>query len=251
MAYGVAKGLLDQEIAIANAAVAVIVAALAAAGSKARGSGPWQFTRKAVGLPLAIGIIEGFRSVMATRGSEFAKAVMGPWYSVIKTLGPDLAARLVKSINVGMDKVKTAGVKGLGNAAGAIIAAAKKYGVDARAALAVAMGEGGTSYGQVGDKGTSFGPFQQHIGGANPYGDPAAGSRLLEQHSWYRGRSERMAEAGAKGKVGLDAIQYHHREVREAAGEAAGGRHRQGVRGVQEARPPICPRPGRTRRPPC
>lgn len=46
---------------------------------------------------------------------------------------------------------------------------ARKYGVDPRAALAIASVEGGF-HGSVGDNGTSFGPFQLHEGGALPHG---------------------------------------------------------------------------------
>lgn len=46
---------------------------------------------------------------------------------------------------------------------------AAKYGVDPRAALAIASVEGGF-HGSVGDNGTSFGPFQLHEGGALPHG---------------------------------------------------------------------------------
>jgi hypothetical protein len=46
----------------------------------------------------------------------------------------------------------------------------RQFGVDPRAALAVAMGEGGLRWGAVGDNGTSYGPFQLHVGGALPAG---------------------------------------------------------------------------------
>lgn len=46
---------------------------------------------------------------------------------------------------------------------------ARKYGVDPRAALAIASVEGGF-HGAVGDHGTSGGPFQLHVGGALPRG---------------------------------------------------------------------------------
>lgn len=50
---------------------------------------------------------------------------------------------------------------------------ARKYGVDPRAALAIASVEGGF-HGSVGDNGTSFGPFQLHEGGALPHGRGAS-----------------------------------------------------------------------------
>ena len=46
---------------------------------------------------------------------------------------------------------------------------ARRYGVDPRAALAIASVEGGF-HGAVGDHGTSGGPFQLHVGGALPRG---------------------------------------------------------------------------------
>lgn len=49
-----------------------------------------------------------------------------------------------------------------------IRAKARRYGVDPRAALAVASTEGLS--GGVGDQGTSYGPFQLHVGGALPQG---------------------------------------------------------------------------------
>jgi len=55
-----------------------------------------------------------------------------------------------------------------------IIQKARKYGLDPAAVLAVANVEGGIKRGAVGDQGTSFGPFQLHVGGALPKGRGAA-----------------------------------------------------------------------------
>ncbi len=52
-----------------------------------------------------------------------------------------------------------------------IAAGAQRRGLDPAAVLAVATAEGSFS-GAVGDNGTSFGPFQLHIGGALPSGIP-------------------------------------------------------------------------------
>lgn len=57
-----------------------------------------------------------------------------------------------------------------GDAVPDILDAAKKYGVDDWVALSLAQGEGGLNYGSVGDNGTSFGPYQLHVGGALPPG---------------------------------------------------------------------------------
>jgi hypothetical protein len=46
--------------------------------------------------------------------------------------------------------------------------------LDPRAAAAVAMNESGGRFGAVGDNGTSFGPWQLHVGGALPRGRSAA-----------------------------------------------------------------------------
>lgn len=61
-----------------------------------------------------------------------------------------------------------------GDAVADIISASRKYHVDPWVALAIAHGEGGFNYGEVGDNGTSFGPFQLHEGGALPAGRNAA-----------------------------------------------------------------------------
>lgn len=53
-----------------------------------------------------------------------------------------------------------------------IVQAAVRHGVDPEVALRTALGEGGVGFGAVGDHGTSFGPFQLHIGGASPYSNP-------------------------------------------------------------------------------
>jgi hypothetical protein len=78
--------------------------------------------------------------------------------------------------------------------------------VDARAALAVAMTEGGTKFGAVGDKGTSFGPFQLHIGGQNPYGDPAKAAAFANSIQGINYALDQMAKSGARGLTGLAAI---------------------------------------------
>jgi hypothetical protein len=61
-----------------------------------------------------------------------------------------------------------------GSAAHLIVQYARQLGVDPAAALAVASAEGGTSFGAVGDSGSSYGPFQLHVGGALPRGKTAA-----------------------------------------------------------------------------
>jgi murein DD-endopeptidase MepM/ murein hydrolase activator NlpD len=55
-----------------------------------------------------------------------------------------------------------------------IDAYARQLGLDPRAVKAIGMVEGGLRRGAVGDHGTSFGPFQLHVGGALPRGRNAA-----------------------------------------------------------------------------
>lgn len=84
---------------------------------------------------------------------------------------------------------------------------ARKYGVDPRAALAIASVEGGF-HGSVGDSGTSFGPFQLHEGGALPRGrnsqwaNSYAGINYAMQHiaSVARGLHGRRAVAAISSR---------------------------------------------------
>ena len=84
---------------------------------------------------------------------------------------------------------------------------AQRYGVDPRAALAIASVEGGFN-GSVGDNGTSFGPFQLHEGGALPRGrnsawaNSAAGINYAMQHiaSVAKGLQGRQAVAAISSR---------------------------------------------------
>lgn len=60
-----------------------------------------------------------------------------------------------------------------GDAVPDILKSAQRHSVDPWVALSLAMGEGGLNYGSVGDNGTSFGPYQLHVGGALPAGKGA------------------------------------------------------------------------------
>lgn len=79
----------------------------------------------------------------------------------------------------------------------------RRYGVDARAALAVARTEGGLRTGAVGDQGTSYGPFQLHVGGALPRGKGAA---WANSPAGIEYAIRQMAAAGARGLTGQAAI---------------------------------------------
>jgi hypothetical protein len=86
-----------------------------------------------------------------------------------------------------------------------IISRAKKYGIDPVAALAVAQGEGGIRWGAVGDQGTSHGPFQLRVGGANPY-KGARAKQFANSPAGIDYAIRKMAESGAKGLRGAQAV---------------------------------------------
>lgn len=83
---------------------------------------------------------------------------------------------------------------------------ARRYGIDPAAALAVASVEGGIRYGAVGDAGTSHGPFQLRVGGANPY-TGARASSFANSPAGIDYAIRKMAEVGARGKTGRAAIE--------------------------------------------
>jgi len=89
--------------------------------------------------------------------------------------------------------------------------AALRFGLDPSAVLAVAGGEGGfeNRAGDVGDGGTSFGPFQLHEGGALPRrfaGNPGAADSWAWSDPGVDYALGRMAGAGANGLRGAAAI---------------------------------------------
>jgi len=86
-----------------------------------------------------------------------------------------------------------------------IIQKARKYGVDPAAAIAVARGEGGLRWGAVGDQGTSHGPFQLRVGGANPYTGERA-RRFANSAAGVDYAIRKMAESGARGLKGEAAV---------------------------------------------
>jgi hypothetical protein len=85
-----------------------------------------------------------------------------------------------------------------------IRAYSRRYGIDPRAALAVARQEGGLRWGAVGDSGTSYGPFQLHEGGALPRGRNAA---WANSPSGIAYAVQRMAASGARGLTGRAAVE--------------------------------------------
>lgn len=84
-----------------------------------------------------------------------------------------------------------------------IAAYARQFGVDPRAAMAIANVEGGLHYGAVGDSGSSYGPFQLHVGGALPPGRTAA---WANSPAGIRYAISRMASSGARGLTGRAAV---------------------------------------------
>lgn len=102
---------------------------------------------------------------------------------------------------------KAVSYKGIGSIQGArpdyvskITKGAAKYGVDINAALAVAAAEG--LGGGVGDNGSSFGPFQLHVGGALPAGK---GQAWAESQAGIDYALQQIAKVAA-GKSGPEAI---------------------------------------------
>lgn len=96
----------------------------------------------------------------------------------------------------------------------AIHLAARKYNLDPRAMMAIAMHESGMRWGAVGDGGSSFGPFQLHRGGAMPADKSAAWANSL-QGVMYAARQ--MSKVGASGLTGYNAIDVISRKFERPA----------------------------------
>jgi hypothetical protein len=110
---------------------------------------------------------------------------------------------------------------------------ARRYGLDPMAVLAVAAQEG--LGGGVGDNGTSFGPWQMHIGGALPNWVGAKGAAFAQKWAWspagidYALRQMAQVARGLTGNAAIQAIVTRFERPanpnREVAGaEAAYGR---------------------------
>jgi len=97
--------------------------------------------------------------------------------------------------------------KFVGNDPIAVIANnARKFGLDPAAVLAYALEESGARYGAVGDNGTSFGPFQAHIGGAAGSRSPQAASAWANSPQGLIQMMGMMARGGARGLHGEAAV---------------------------------------------
>jgi len=98
-----------------------------------------------------------------------------------------------------------ASANGLSGVAALIYQLAPRYGIDPRAALAVAQQEG--LGGGVGDQGTSFGPFQLHYGGAYPSSAPRGQAASQAWAQSPAGVGYALSQmGGAKGLTGNPAI---------------------------------------------
>jgi hypothetical protein len=86
-----------------------------------------------------------------------------------------------------------------------LAAAAKSAGLDPNAVLAVASAEGGFG-GAVGDSGTSFGPFQLHVGGALPKGLSGTAGALFSQSKQGIDYALGQIKAVAGGLTGMAAV---------------------------------------------
>ena len=95
---------------------------------------------------------------------------------------------------------------------------ASKYGLDADAVLAVAAVEG--LGGGVGDGGTSFGPFQLHIGGALPQGRDKKWAESPEGLDYALQRIAEVAK-GKKGRAAIEAIVHEFERPADPNGEVA------------------------------
>jgi hypothetical protein len=104
---------------------------------------------------------------------------------------------------------------------------APRYGLDPRAVAAISMNESGGRFGAVGDGGTSFGPWQLHVGGALPRGKGAAWANSLpgvlyalrQMSASGARRFERPADPGAEIRTALS----YYRSPGFARGSAVAG----------------------------
>lgn len=107
------------------------------------------------------------------------------------------------------------------NVAHYIAQRARALGLDPNAVLAVARQEGLS--GRVGDNGTSFGPFQLHLGGAMPRGirDPQAWAESPAGINYALSRINSVAH-GLSGRQAIDAIVSRFERPANIPGEIAG-----------------------------
>src|SRR5580765_520873 len=85
---------------------------------------------------------------------------------------------------------------------------APQQNLDPAAVLAYALTQGGTSWGAVGDHGTSFGPFQAHIGGAAGNRDPSTASSWANSPAGPKQMMAMMARGYSGPRRGPGAAAY-------------------------------------------
>ena len=107
-------------------------------------------------------------------------------------------------------------------------------GVDPAAVLSIASVEGGVNGGQIGDNGTSFGPFQLHMGGALPSqfnGNPQAANQWANSAAGINYALDAIAKVakGLHGQQAIQAISSQFERPADVAGEVtkASGRYGQ------------------------
>jgi hypothetical protein len=97
---------------------------------------------------------------------------------------------------------------------------APRYGLDPRAVAAISMNESGGRFGAVGDGGTSFGPFQDHVGGVLPSGKGAAWANSL-QGILYNLRLMGRVAHGLHGQAAISAISRQFERPADPGAEIA------------------------------
>lgn len=124
---------------------------------------------------------------------------------------------------------------------------AKKFGLDPAAVLAYALEESSARYGAVGDKGTSFGPFQAHIGGAAGTRTPAQASAWANSPAGLVQMMGMMSRSGARGLTGANAVRAIYSGFGKGTplavprGLARYGQAQQMLQGAQQAAPTFQP----------
>ena len=94
-----------------------------------------------------------------------------------------------------------------GKSPAAVIARnARRFGLDPAAVLAYALEESNARWGAVGDQGTSFGPFQAHIGGAAGSRSPQAASAWANSPKGLIEMMGMMSRTPARGLHGEAAV---------------------------------------------
>lgn len=101
-----------------------------------------------------------------------------------------------------------------------IVRSALKHGLDPAAVLAVANVEGGIHFGEVGDHGTSYGPFQLHVGGALPKGKGAAWANSPAGIDYAVSQMAQHAK-GLTGKAAVASIVTNFERPADIPGEIA------------------------------